>query len=1019
MFANTFEDQPVFYHNLGDDGNGNWLGLADESAARFPLPLNVPLLQFCALWAGDIDNNGSLDIYFSNYGQNSGQGGVLDVLLINDGNGYFTDESQSRLGNLRNSAFGTSVEIHDMDGDDDLDIVKISTLYNVEPWNNRGVFILFNDGSGNFSNWQNIAAQNAPYMFTIDDFDDNGLNDLYVVDDNSDYVLTANFAIPDISVNYSSQTSPDPRTVFFGGNCKLGDIDKDGDMDFGIAGVDVDIPPCQITGIRQFTMDRNDNGSISAPYGPVNYPWNVSVYDFAFINLNDDCFPDLFLGLCDEFIVFINQSENDPIQISGDTIICQGVSTTLSAPSGYVDYSWSNGNNSQSISVNEEGDYCVTVTKENGCTISDCVSVEEQSELYVEISGNDFLCFNDFETMLIADPGFSTYEWSTFETTQIIYVASSGIYCVTVSDNNGCQGDTCVEIIQYPELSVNIIGETEVCLGETSILTASNGFQNYFWSNNEQTSAIEVLPGTYCVTVTDNNGCTASSCQTVTELPKVVFNISGNTSFCDGETTSIAVDSDFSTYLWSNNETTQEINVSTSGEYCVTATDDDGCTAAGCVTINENPEVSVSISGENLICFNETATISVDSVFSTYLWSNDETTQSINTSSPGDFCVTVTDDLGCEGEACFTITENPELIVTISGESIFCPGESIELTATGGFTNYNWSTSESGSNIVVNNGGIYCVTVTDDNGCTAEDCKEVIENPEVNLNITGESFICDGDSVSLVATNGFQNYEWSNGQSGSTVVVNMDGDYCVTVTDTNGCTGEDCLFVEAVPLSTTSIAETICHGDTLEIGGELFFEEGQYQVVLPNANVLGCDSTINLDLSINPEIVIANSIITKDDGSGNGSIEIEIEGGTPPFLAQWDNGDFGIILPSLPFGDYTLTITDSKGCTATFVFTVELETSTHNQLEKDLNLKIKPNPFSENTRLNYELHMSSNVRIDVVNLHGQLIENLFTGNQLPDSYEFVWEPKNQVSGVYYFKIGINGKVIVKKVVLMK
>ena len=72
IIANTFDDQPVFYHNLGDDDNGNWLGLADESASRFPQPLNIPLLQFCALWAGDIDGNDEdLDIYFSNYGQNS------------------------------------------------------------------------------------------------------------------------------------------------------------------------------------------------------------------------------------------------------------------------------------------------------------------------------------------------------------------------------------------------------------------------------------------------------------------------------------------------------------------------------------------------------------------------------------------------------------------------------------------------------------------------------------------------------------------------------------------------------------------------------------------------------------------------------------------------------------------------------------------------------------------------------------------------------------------------------------
>ena len=106
------------------------------------------------MWAGDIDNNGSLDIYFSNYVQNSGQGGVLDVLLINDGNGFFADESQSRL--------------------------------------------------GIFSNWQNLSPA-APYMFRIEDFEDNGLNDLYIIDNNSDFVLCANFIfIVELETTYQS-----------------------------------------------------------------------------------------------------------------------------------------------------------------------------------------------------------------------------------------------------------------------------------------------------------------------------------------------------------------------------------------------------------------------------------------------------------------------------------------------------------------------------------------------------------------------------------------------------------------------------------------------------------------------------------------------------------------------------------------------------------------------------------------------------------------------------------------------
>ena len=178
VITNTFEDQPIFYRNMGES-NGKWLGLMDESEQRFPLPLDVFPLQFCAAWAGDVTGDGALDLYFSNYGANLGQGGVDDVLLINDGNGFFTDESEERLGILRKSAFGTSCEIYDMDGDGDNDIVKISTLYNVAPWNKQGVFVLFNDGTGHFSNWQIVPSPtNAVYMFTVGEL--NGDTDLRI-----------------------------------------------------------------------------------------------------------------------------------------------------------------------------------------------------------------------------------------------------------------------------------------------------------------------------------------------------------------------------------------------------------------------------------------------------------------------------------------------------------------------------------------------------------------------------------------------------------------------------------------------------------------------------------------------------------------------------------------------------------------------------------------------------------------------------------------------------------------------
>ncbi|MFK8103872.1 MAG: FG-GAP-like repeat-containing protein, partial [Saprospiraceae bacterium] len=307
IVANTFNQAPLYYRNQGNDVNGNWLGLVDETATRFPASLDdVPLI--CAVKGGDVNGDGFMDIYFVNYKQNASGGIAQDFLFINDGNGVFTEEAQARLGNLRNSAFGTEVEIKDMDNDGDNDIIKVSTLYNVAPWNNRGVFILYNEGNGNFSNWQNISepVSNSPYMIEIEDFNLDGKLDLYVIDDGIDYLLKANTITPNSNINYLSETINSANTSGFGGNVHAIDFDLDGDMDIAVADVDVDIPPCNSN--RRFVLLRNNNGSFTDVYTNSAQDWATNTYDFSLLDINKDGLPDFILGKCEGYAIF--QSDN-------------------------------------------------------------------------------------------------------------------------------------------------------------------------------------------------------------------------------------------------------------------------------------------------------------------------------------------------------------------------------------------------------------------------------------------------------------------------------------------------------------------------------------------------------------------------------------------------------------------------------------------------------------------------------------------------------------------------------------
>ena len=304
--AGTFNEPPRVLMNLREAG-GTWQGF-DYEASDNRMPTFSPGPQFCALGVGDVTGDGSPDLFFSDY-DNS----LEDRLLINDGDGFFTDETDTRMTPaMSSSVFGTDAHIVDVNGDTFLDIIKNSASGSSPPPGTQpATSVLYNDGTGNFDFMDDIYNA-APYMIEPADFTRDGRVDLFIVDDGQDRYLinTGNDAQGHAQFSTNTVTNS-PGTTFFGGNVKFADLDQDNILDVMVADVDTDIGGCDRRLVILRGTGTPPSVSYSDPFTGATRPWLLTgVFDIEALDIDQDGLLDLWIGTCTGNRIFINNSDS-------------------------------------------------------------------------------------------------------------------------------------------------------------------------------------------------------------------------------------------------------------------------------------------------------------------------------------------------------------------------------------------------------------------------------------------------------------------------------------------------------------------------------------------------------------------------------------------------------------------------------------------------------------------------------------------------------------------------------------
>ncbi len=363
-------------------------------------------------------------------------------------------------------------------------------------------------------------------------------------------------------------------------------------------------------------------------------------------------------------LVVIAASKTPPLDLGPDRQICVNNTTILHAGKHFLSYEWQDGSADSTLSVNQPGMYWVKVTDSCENILRDTLLVTLAPPIPFS-AGPDRIKCNSDTVKLQAPPGFMNYSWqpaynitSTTAQTVVVNPVTDTLYIVKAEKTPGCFAYDTVRITVNHSPLINLGNDTSFCAGDSIVLNAGTGFQQYAWSNGGSTQTITAsLAGTYAVIATTTEACRSyDTLKVMAVFALPVPNLGSNDGICIAATRDLNPGT-FSSYLWQDGSTGPVYTVSNTGEYYVTVTNNHQCMGSDTLIIRRVlPPPSQFLPVDTSICNYGKLELKTNTPYNSYAWSNGASTASITIAQQGTYWLQVTDENNCVGKDTVIVT---------------------------------------------------------------------------------------------------------------------------------------------------------------------------------------------------------------------------------------------------------------------------------------------------------------------------------------------------------------------------